>query len=97
MYTKKGRQMHTPKAANDFQRNNELPCKLGEIQTRNLLHSRQVLYQLSYSLIPMLNQNYVKQHVHVHHPGVPSYYMFVCLGYDWVGYFTFLFFLISLS
>ena len=31
------------------------------------------------------------------HPGVPSYYMFVCLGYGWVGYFTFLFFLISLS
>ena len=29
------------------------------------------------------------------HPGVPSYYMFVCLGYGWVGYFTFLFFLIS--
>ena len=26
------------------------------------------------------------------HPGVPSYYMFVCLGYGWVGYFTFLFF-----
>ena len=23
-------------------------------------------------------------------------YMFVCLGYGWVGYFTFLFFLISL-
>ena len=23
--------------------------------------------------------------------------MFVCLGYGWVGYFTFLFFLISLS
>ena len=31
------------------------------------------------------------------HPGVPSYYMFVCLGYGWVGYFTFLFFLIYLS
>ena len=30
-------------------------------------------------------------------PGVPSYYMFVFLGYGWVGYFTFLFFLISLS
>ena len=26
-----------------------------------------------------------------------SYYMFVCLGYGWVGYFTFLFFLISLK
>ena len=24
------------------------------------------------------------------HPGVPSY-LFVCLGYGWVGYFTFLF------
>ena len=30
------------------------------------------------------------------HPGVPSYYMFVCLGYGWVGCFTFLFFLIFL-
>ena len=30
------------------------------------------------------------------HPGVPSYYMFVCLGYGWVGYFTFLFFLIAM-
>ena len=29
------------------------------------------------------------------HPGVPSYYMFVCLGYGWVGYFIFLFFLIN--
>ena len=27
------------------------------------------------------------------HPGVPSYCMFVCLGYGWVGCFTFLFFL----
>ena len=30
------------------------------------------------------------------HPGVPSYYMFVCLGYGWVSCFTFLFFLIFL-
>ena len=30
------------------------------------------------------------------HPGAPSN-MFVCQGYGWVGYFTFLFFLISLS
>ena len=29
--------------------------------------------------------------VHVH---VPSYCMFVCLGYGWVGYFTFLFFVL---
>ena len=29
--------------------------------------------------------------------GLTQEYMFVCLGYGWVGYFTFLFFLISLS
>ena len=38
--------------------------------------------------------------LHTVHPGVPCYvyihvYMFVCMGYGWVGYFIFLFFLLS--
>ena len=63
-----------------------------------LSHSCTGIIQCSYLYAPTLHHN-----VHVlqttctckaGHPGVPSYYMFVCLGYGWVGY---LFFLISLS
>ena len=44
--------------------------------------------------------HHTRVHVHVHNP--PSHFsklgihaMFVCLGYGWVGYFTFLFLLLS--
>ena len=35
---------------------------------------------------------YANCYIHVH-VSRPSYYMFVCLGYGWVGCFAFLFFL----
>ena len=61
------------------------------------------LYVRIIQLQATLTCMYIHLCMHVHvptvpvlkagHPGVPSYYMFVCLGYGWVGCFTFLFFL----